>query len=413
MKIAIITSGFFPVIDGVTVTLFNRLKRLSDLNHQVLVFCPDYSSLESVYPDWREYVGDILPGVRVINLPSVEFMDLDFERNISRKAYSSLLRRLEQFRPDVIHVDEPDRHFLSLLKYPGVEFARQSNIPCIGFFHTNFVEYIEDYFKLPSFIIYLFQSTSKLLIARNYNSYDLTLTASPETQKKLTQMGIRNVFNADLLGVDLPRFDAAARDANFFAHTYDRPDIDGKLKLVFLGRLTPDKGWNFTLDAFSKLSRVAALENIAIIVAGDGPLYDRIASRFRELGLPTAMLGRVSPNAVPTLLVNCDIHITASEKETKGLTVLEAFAAGIPVIAPQAGGVIDSIQNGETGFLFSPGNEHDFISKLEYLINHPELRQTMAANARAYVADYTWENATDRLIEIWQRQIDRKKKLHR
>lgn len=413
MKIAIITSGFFPVIDGVTVTLFNRLKTLSDRHDQVLVFCPDYSGLESVYPDWREYVGEILPGVRLINLPSVAFMDLDFERNISRKAYKFLLRKLEQFHPDLIHVDEPDRHFLSLFKYPGVDFARRANIPCVGFFHTNFVEYIDDYFKLPAPIITLFKSTSKRLIARNYNAYDVTLTASAETQKKLTQMGIRNVINADLLGVDIGKFDAALRDSQFFAQSYGRPDIDRKLKLVFLGRLTPDKGWNFTLDAFSKLARISNLENIAIVIAGDGPLHDRIASHFRELGLSAALLGRIPPDDVPALLINCDIHITTSEKETKGLTILEAFAAGIPVIAPRAGGVIDSIQNGENGFLFNPGNQHDFISKLEYLTHNPDLRQTMATKAKANVSGYTWENATECLIEIWQRQIKRKKNLHR
>lgn len=413
MKIAIITSGFFPVIDGVTVTLFNRLKALSDRHDQVLVFCPDYSGLESVYPDWREYVGEILPGVRLINLPSVAFMDLDFERNISRKAYKFLLRKLEKFQPDLIHVDEPDRHFLSLLKYPGVDFARRANIPCVGFFHTNFVEYIDDYFKLPPPILTLFKSTSNRLIARNYNAYDITLTASAETQKKLTQMGIRNVINADLLGVDMSKFDAALRDSQFFAQSYAQPDLDRKLKLVFLGRLTPDKGWNFTLDAFSKLARISNLENIAIVIAGDGPLRDRIATHFQELGLSAALLGRIPPDNVPALLSNCDIHITTSEKETKGLTVLEAFAAGIPVIAPRAGGVIDSIQNGENGFLFNPGNQHDFISKLEYLTRNSDLRQTMGNNAKAYIFDYTWEKATERLIEIWQRQIKRKKILHR
>lgn len=413
MKIAIITSGFFPVIDGVTVSLSHRLRVLSDRQHQVLVLCPDYSQLEAVYLDWKQYTGDILPGVRVVNLPSVAFMDLDFERNISRKAYPLLLQELRQFQPDIVHVDEPDRHFLSLFKYPGVTFSRQNNIPCVGFFHTNFIEYIEDYFALPSFVLVLIQRISKFLIARNYNAYNATLTASPETQRKLVQMGIRNVICDDFLGVDLSQFNSALRDDHFFEQKYNRPDIDGKLKLVFLGRLTPDKGWNFTLNAFSKLAQISNLKNLAIVVAGDGPLRDRIAAHFRESGMSTALLGRVSPDDVPALLINCDIHITTSQKETKGLTLLEAFAAGIPVIAPQAGGVVDSIQNGENGFLFHPGDERDFISKLEHLINDFDLRQIMGAKAKAYISGYTWENATQRLVEVWQQQITPRENLHR
>lgn len=409
MKIAIIASGFFPVIDGVTVTLFHRLKTLSIRQHQVLVVCPDYSSLEPVYPTWRKYTGEILPGIKIVNLPSEKFMDLDFERNISRTSYPLLLRELQRFQPDIIHVDEPDRHFLSLFKYPGVAFAKQAHIPCVGFFHTNFIEYIDDYFSLPAFVIAIFKSISKFLIARNYNTYNATLTASAETHRKLIKMGIRNVICDDLLGVDLERFDPALRDDRFFANTYGLPDLDHRLKLVFLGRLTPDKGWNFTIDAFSKLVQLNLehRDNLAIVIAGDGPMRDRIADQFEELGLRTALLGRIVPDAVPVLLLNSDIHITTSTKETKGLTILEAFAAGIPVIAPQSGGIIDSIQSGKTGLLFEPNNPQDFIHKLTSLINHPDLRQEMGIAARAFVSHYTWENATDRLIKIWQQQIDR------
>lgn len=416
MKIAIISSGFFPVIDGVTVTLFNRLKVLSDQNHQVLVFCPDYSALETIYPNWREYTGNILPGIQIINLPSVEFMDINFERNISRRAYKILLKELEKFQPDIIHVDEPDRHFLSLFKYPGVAFARQNNIPCVGFFHTNFIEYIDDYFALPSFLREVLKSISKFLIARNYNSYDITLTASAETQQKLIQMGIRNTIHADLLGVDVNQFNSALREDQFFTQQYGLPNIDRKLKLIFLGRLTPDKGWNFTIDALSKFvkqfdsdhSESIKLEDLAFVIAGDGPMRDQIAVHFRDLGLNFALLGRVIPDQVPTLLVNSDIHITTSEKETKGLTLLEAFAAGIPVIAPRAGGVVDSIQEGVNGLLFEPGNQQDFISKLTYLINHPATCQEMGGLAKSYVSRYTWERSVENLINIWQQQIDRK-----
>lgn len=136
-------------------------------------------------------------------------------------------------------------------------------------------------------------------------------------------------------------------------------------------------------------------------------MRDRIASGFRATGLQTALLGRIAPDAVPALLLNSDIHITTSTKETKGLTVLEAFAAGIPVIAPRAGGIIDSIQQGTTGLLFKPGNSQDFIEKLAALINYADLRQEIGAAARTYVSRYTWENATDCLVKIWQQQIDR------
>ncbi|MGB3790404.1 MAG: glycosyltransferase, partial [Phormidesmis sp.] len=145
MKIAIISSGFLPVVDGVTVSLFQRVRALSKLGHQVLILCPDYQAVASVYPDWRDYQGEILPGVRVVNLPSEPFMGVEFERNLSGKANRLLNQELAAFEPDIVHVDEPDRIFLGLLKAPGVAYAKQHNIPCVGFYHTNFIDYIEDF----------------------------------------------------------------------------------------------------------------------------------------------------------------------------------------------------------------------------------------------------------------------------
>ncbi len=81
MKIAIITSGFLPVVDGVKVSGLHRVQHLSQWRHEVLLCCPDYSSWAEVYPNWQKYTGTLLPGVNVINLDSNPFMDLDFERN--------------------------------------------------------------------------------------------------------------------------------------------------------------------------------------------------------------------------------------------------------------------------------------------------------------------------------------------
>ena len=123
MKIAIITSGFLPIIDGVTVSGMQRLKQLSQWGHEVILFCPDYSSLETDYPDWRDYTGNILPRVKVINLDSNSFVGLDYEPNVSRKSYQTVLTELEQFQPDIVHVDEPERLFVGFWCVARVDYA--------------------------------------------------------------------------------------------------------------------------------------------------------------------------------------------------------------------------------------------------------------------------------------------------
>ena len=340
MKIAIITSGFLPVVDGVTVADFNRMKKLSQWGHQVRVFCPDYSSLASVYPNWQDYTGEILPNIEVVNLPSDAFMGLDFERNVSWRARPYLMQSLEEFQPDILHVDEPERLSVGLLQTPGIQYAKQAGIPCVCFYRTNFIEYAEDYFDWPPAAITGLQNVFKLLLRRVYNAYDQTFTTSPITQQKIIKLGIKNSRYAGLVGFDTDHFSPDLRRPDFFAQTHDLPQVDQQVKLVFVGRLTPDKGWGFTFKAMRELLSRIDRDRVALIVAGDGSMREEISEELGALTPHVHLLGRVEPTQIPILLANSDIHITTSEKEARGLTILEAFASGIPVLAPRAGGVV-------------------------------------------------------------------------
>jgi glycosyltransferase involved in cell wall biosynthesis len=408
MKIAIISSGFLPVVDGVSVAVFNRLIKLSKWGHQVLLFCPDYSSLQEIYPGWQNYTGNIVPGIKVISLPSVPAIALDFERDPTEKSYQIVLHQLQQFQPDIIHVDEPERLATGFLRLPGVAFAKQAGIPCVSFFHTNYIEYAEDYFHLPKLVIRFLQSILKLIFARIYNSYSLTLVATEVTQKKLLQMGIKNIVKDQLLGIDLDKFNSIIKQNNFWQDRYNLSNIDNKIKLIFIGRLTPDKGWNFILNSLVDLVQEIELNYLALIIIGEGNLKEKITEKLSQLATNFYLLGRVSPDDIPALLVNSDIYLTASEKETTGLTVLEASAAGIPIIAPRAGGVIDNIIDGTNGFLFEPGNIDDFGNKLKLLINDANLRKVMGNQGKNFVAELNWEQAVKNLLKIWQTEIDRK-----
>lgn len=402
MKIAILSSGFLPVVDGVTVTLFHRLHRLSQLGHQVLLFCPNYEPLQTIYPQWQQYTGAFLPEVTIISLPSTPFMGVEFERNVSRSAYPQVIQALNQFRPDVIHVDEPDRLFLGFGKIPAMDYARTHTIPCFGFFHTNFLEYIDDYIALPAPLQNLVKTLCKQFITRRvFNAYDTTLVSSHTTYQKLLHIGIRNAVYADVLGVDLQRFHPQLRQDGFFEHQYGIQGASDRIKLIFLGRLTPDKGWKFTLQAMPNLLQRVDPKTLCLIVVGDGELRQAIATALSPQ-VDTHLLGRIAPDQVPALLANSDIHVTTSEKETKGLTVLEAFATGIPVVAPGAGGVMDSIQHGWNGLLYEPGNVEDFVTHLGQLIHNPSLRQTMGQRAHEGVQSQGWDGAIDRLIQLWQ-----------
>jgi glycosyltransferase involved in cell wall biosynthesis len=404
MKIAIISSSFFPVIDGVTIAVFNRVKQLSSLGYSVKLFCPDYSSIEHIYPNWQEYTGEIFPGVTVINLPSTESIGLDFERDVTPESYQIVDRELAAFQPDLIHVDEPERLATRFLKIPGVKFARQQQIPCVAFFHTNYLEYFDDYVQLPFGLNKIIKNLLGKLFAKIYNQYNLTLTASKVTEGKLNQMNINNVRFDELLGIDNTKFALLTKEPGFFAKTFNLPQIDRQIKLIFIGRLTPDKGWDFALKSFAEL-QPETIAKIALIIIGDGPMKQEIETSLSKLTSHVHLLGRVSPSDIPALLTNSDIFVTNSEKETKGLAVMEALAAGITAIAPRAGGIIDTIDDGETGMLYQPQDSTDFLNKLTLLISDSDLRQSIRLKAREICCQGSWQQTNNNLIRIWWREI--------
>jgi glycosyltransferase involved in cell wall biosynthesis len=408
MKIAIITSCFLPIIDGVTVSGFQRLKRLSKWGHEVILFCPDYSSLEADYPNWQDYTGDILPGVKVINLASNSFVGLDYEPNVNKNSYQTVLKKLAEFQPDIIHVDEPERLYVGFWRLAGVNYAKKVGIPCVSFFRTNFLDYLGDYFPLPQPILALIKFLLKQLIVWVYNSYDLTLVASKITYPKVLDLGIKNARYGNLVSFDAESFQDNLRQTDFFQSQYGLFQVDQLVKVVFLGRLYPDKGWDFTLDAFKTVSQQIDLTKVAIIVAGDGPMREEIADKLKTLAPHVYLLGRISPENVPALLMNCDLHVTTSEKETRGLTILEAFAAGIPVIAPCSGGVVENIDDGNNGYLYAPGDRYNFTNKLKLLLENSALRQQMGKRAQISVQTYSWDRSIQNLVNIWQEEIERK-----
>ena len=98
-----------------------------------------------------------------------------------------------------------------------------------------------------------------------YNSYDLTLVTSKVTYPKVVALGIKNACYANLVGFDRDRFTRDLRQADFFQANYGLDRVNSLVKIVFFGRLYPDKGWNFTLEAFQVLAKEIDLDRVAII----------------------------------------------------------------------------------------------------------------------------------------------------
>ena len=131
-------------------------------------------------------------------------------------------------------------------------------------------------------------------------------------------------------------------------------------------------------------------------------------------GMPVVFTGMLHGEELSQAYASGDVFIMPSESETLGLVVLEAMASGIPIVAARAGGIPDIIpshQEGETGFLFTPGDLEDCVGKLDAVLASPELRERMSAAGRIEVEKHDWRAATRHVrneynaaIWFWQKR---------
>ena len=165
--------------------------------------------------------------------------------------------------------------------------------------------------------------------------------------------------------------------------------------LAFAGRLGPQKALGVALEA------VAAVPEVTLAVAGDGP--DRLAleRRARELGLDgrARFLGSVPRESVLRLFRAADASVLSSSWENFPHTVVEALAVGTPVIATAVGGVPEVVRDGENGLLVPPGDPEALAAAIRRFFGDHELRRRLAAAAPGSVVTYTEEAVFGRIEE--------------
>jgi glycosyltransferase involved in cell wall biosynthesis len=168
---------------------------------------------------------------------------------------------------------------------------------------------------------------------------------------------------------------------------------------LFVGRLSSEKGVGTLLDAWRRIANPPLLK-----IAGDGPLMP--ADRGAQPGIE--WLGHQPSARVFELMKAAAIMIVPSEwYEVWPLTIIEAFATGVPIIATRLGAMAEMISDGETGVLYTLRDVDDLARTIEWALGHPATMAAMARRARAeFECKYTPEPNYRRLIEIYREAIN-------
>jgi L-malate glycosyltransferase len=167
-------------------------------------------------------------------------------------------------------------------------------------------------------------------------------------------------------------------------------------RLVSTRNLEPYYRVDNTLEAFALLR--ARYPEATLTLAGSGSEERRLRELAASLGTGgIRFVGRVEPTAMPGLLDTADIFVNSSVVDNQPVSVLESFAAGLPVVSTGTGDIAAMVRDGETGLIVSPDDPAALVKAVTGLLDDPERAVRIARHARAEVEKYTWA----RVKELW------------
>jgi glycosyltransferase involved in cell wall biosynthesis len=176
--------------------------------------------------------------------------------------------------------------------------------------------------------------------------------------------------------------------------------------VVFCGKLIERKGVRDLIRAFAQVSG----ESHCLILVGEGPLEDALRREARELGVDARVrfLGLVPYERLPGVYAACDLLVHPAHHEPFGLIVNEAMVCGLPVVVSDSVGAgPDLVRSGETGFVYPTGRVDVLSEKLALLLDHPETRARMGAEARRRIESWSPVQYAEALLGAVRAAIDR------
>jgi glycosyltransferase involved in cell wall biosynthesis/ADP-heptose:LPS heptosyltransferase len=183
----------------------------------------------------------------------------------------------------------------------------------------------------------------------------------------------------------------------WFREREREPTPDAPTDVLFVGRLDEQKGVDVLLRALA----TPALADVSVRLVGTGPdegTYRRLAEEL-GLGERARFAGPLSHAHIRRLTTRSRVFALPSRRESFGMAILEAMAAGLPVVATTAGGIPEFAHDGVNALLVRPGNVDDLAAALRRLLDDPPLRNRLAAEGREVAEVHRWEHVTERFLE--------------
>jgi len=370
VRIAYVTESFPPDVNGVAHTAARVAEHLVQRGHQPLVIAPEPASGVPLPDGTLDYPVVRVPSLAVPAYPGFR-VGLPGPR---------LHAAVAGHHADLVHLAGP-----FVLGAGGCAAARRLRLPIIAVYATDLPGYARAYRAGVAG-----QAIAWRRLRRIHNAADRTLAPCTATAAELHAHGVERVW-LWARGVDSIRFDPAKRSAGLRAELAP----GGELLVGYVGRLAVEKRVDL-------LAQVAALPGVRVVIIGSGP-----AELAVRRAVPAALfLGQRGGEDLARIYASLDVFVHSGPHDTFGHTLQEAAASGLPVVAPAAGGPLDLVRDGVTGFLVTPSDPSALAAAVARLAADPALRAAQGRAGRQLVLGRSWPVLCDQLISHYRAILD-------
>lgn len=381
-RILFCSDTYPPQVNGVSVVTALSVTGLMRRGWDVEVIAPRYPEEA---PRIFESGMNEAPVTEIASVPMPTYPDIRLAAPQRGKVRDVVAR----FKPDLLH--SATEFMIGRL---GQTAAMRQGIPVTTSYHTDFAKYTASY-GLP-----FLRKPVTAWIRRFHANASRIFTPSAPAREDLLALGLKDV-EVWGRGVDDVLFHPSKRSLTL----RQRLSLGDAFTFLHVGRLAPEKGVDILLDAFGKLEAALGSDRVRLVVAGAGPSLPGLKARAPK---SVTFLGNLDRNReLPALYASADAFIFASTTETLGLVVLEAMAAGTPVVAAPAGGVADHLRHEVNGLAYPPLDASACAAAMRRLVEDRPLLLKLREGARATAERRTWEQELDRLDASYREVLTR------
>jgi len=277
----------------------------------------------------------------------------------------------------------------------GLLAARLAGIPVVGQYHTDLPEYCTRITGDP-----ITGAMASKLVGWFYGAMDRVFAPSEAVAAKLGDLGVAPEKLARMpRGIDLDTFTPRRRDK----HAFESFGLNGEPKVLYVGRLSREKGLDVLLDGFAATS--SSLPQARLLIVGEGPHAAALEARAadRVAAGRVVFLGPRRGDELATLMASSDVFASPSETETFGNTVVEAQAAGLPVVVASRGAARENMLDGVTGLVVDGRHPAEVGAAIAELLTDHDRRARMAKAAATFALRYDMRRAADGTFAEYRR----------